>query len=79
MQSYRIAAIPGDGIGVEVIAAGLEVLDTVARRDGRFQVQVTTLPWSSDFYLREGHYIPEGGLDKLRGFDAIFFGAVGAP
>src|SRR4051794_8155098 len=78
MQSYRIAAIPGDGIGVEVIAAGLEVLETVARRDGRFQVQVTTLPWSSDFYLREGHYIPEGGLEKLRQFDAIFFGAVGS-
>src|SRR3954464_5062125 len=78
MQSYRIAAIPGDGIGVEVIAAGLEVLDTLARRDGRFQVQVTTLPWSSDYYLECGYYIPEGGLEKLRGFDAIFFGAVGS-
>jgi tartrate dehydrogenase/decarboxylase/D-malate dehydrogenase len=78
MHSYRIAAIPGDGIGVEVIAAGLEVLETLARRDGRFHLEIQTLPWSSDFYLREGHYIPEGGLEQLRRFDAIFFGAVGS-
>src|SRR5689334_5373654 len=78
MPTYRIAAIPGDGIGVEVIAAGLEVLDTLSRKDGGFGLEVQTLDWSSDRYLREGNYIPEGGLDKLRRFDAIFFGAVGS-
>jgi len=78
MPTYRIAAIPGDGIGVEVIAAGLEVLDTLARKDRGFDLQVESFDWSSDRYLREGNYIPEGGLEKLRRFDAIFFGAVGS-
>ena len=78
MRTYRIAAIPGDGIGVEVIAAGLEVLHAVAARAGAFGFDVETFPWSSDFYLAHGHYIPEGGLEHLRQFDAIFFGAVGS-
>ena len=79
MREYRIAAIPGDGIGMEVIAAGLKVLDVLAARERGFSLKVEHFPWSSDYYLRHGHYIPEGGLEKLRSFDAIFFGAVGAP
>ncbi len=79
MREYRIAAIPGDGIGVEVIAAGLKVLEVLAGRDRGFRLEVEPFPWSSDYYLKHGHYIPEGGLEKLRQFDAIFFGAVGAP
>ncbi len=78
MREHRIAAIPGDGIGPEVIAAGLEVLRALAARDGGFQLRVEQFPWSSETYLRDGHYIPEGGLDRLRSFDAIFFGAVGS-
>jgi tartrate dehydrogenase/decarboxylase/D-malate dehydrogenase len=78
MREHRIAAIPGDGIGPEVIDAGLEVLDALARRDGGFSLRIERFPWSSETYLREGHYIPDGGLEKLRGFDAIFFGAVGS-
>src|SRR5438128_8294482 len=78
MRAYRIAAIPGDGIGVEVIAAGLRALQEVAAREGSFRLEVESFPWSSDYYLERGYYIPEGGLDKLRGFDAIFFGAVGS-
>src|SRR5438477_5382868 len=78
MRTYRIAAVPGDGIGVEVIAAGLRVLEELARREGNFRFEVEDFPWSSDYYLEHGHYIPEGGLEKLRGFDAIFFGAVGS-
>jgi tartrate dehydrogenase/decarboxylase/D-malate dehydrogenase len=77
MREYRIAAIPADGIGTEVIAAGLQVLDAVAARDGGFRLAVESFPWSSEYYLRHGHYIPEGGLERLRSFDAIFFGAVG--
>src|ERR1700686_500605 len=77
MRSYRIAAIPGDGIGVEVIAAGLEALEALAGRAG-FRLEVESFPWSSDYYLKHGHYIPEGGLDRLKAFDAIFFGAVGS-
>lgn len=78
MRTYTIAAIPGDGIGPEVIAAGLEVLHALAARDGNFKLDVEHFPWSSDYYLAQGHYIPEGGLERLKAFDAIFFGAVGA-
>jgi tartrate dehydrogenase/decarboxylase / D-malate dehydrogenase len=79
MREYKLAAIPGDGIGVEVIAAGLKVLEVLAGRERGFRLTVEHFPWSSDYYLKHGHYIPEGGLDRLRKFDAIFFGAVGAP
>ena len=79
MREYRIAAIPGDGIGIEVIAAGLKVLEVLAEREGGFRLKVEHFPWASDYYLKHGHYIPEGGLDRLKAFDAIFFGAVGAP
>ena len=79
MRDYRIAAIPGDGIGVEVIEAGLKVLAVLAERERGFRLNVERFPWSSAYYQRHGHYIPEGGLERLKQFDAIFFGAVGAP
>ena len=78
MRTHRVAAIPGDGIGTEVIAAGLEVLEALAHRDGGFRLAVENFPWSSEFYLAHGHYIPPGGLEALKAFDAIFFGAVGS-
>src|SRR6185503_20579808 len=76
MKSYRIASIPGDGIGNEVIPAGIEVLQKL--QDG-FRLEFEHFDWSSDRYKKTGAYIPEGGLEELRKFDAIFFGAVGAP
>src|SRR6478609_8416499 len=79
MREYSIAAIPGDGIGTEVIAAGLKALDVLAGRAGGFKLKVAHFPWSSEYYKKHGYYIPDGGLAKLRTFDAIFFGAVGAP
>jgi tartrate dehydrogenase/decarboxylase/D-malate dehydrogenase len=79
MREYRIAAIPGDGIGVEVIAAGLKALEVLTGRNSGFRLKVEHFPWSSAYYQKHGHYIPEGGLDRLKQFDAIFFGAVGAP
>ena len=78
MRIHKIAAIGGDGIGPEVVAAGLEVLETLSTSDGGFRFEVEQFPWSSEFYQKHGHYIPEGGLEKLKGFDAIFFGAVGS-
>jgi tartrate dehydrogenase/decarboxylase/D-malate dehydrogenase len=78
MREYKIAAMGGDGIGPEVIAAGLEVLDALAARDGGFKFKVEHFPWSSDYYLKHGHYIPEDGLQRLKQFDAIYFGAVGS-
>jgi tartrate dehydrogenase/decarboxylase/D-malate dehydrogenase len=79
MKSYRIAAIGGDGIGPEVIAAGLEALEVCARRDGGFRFDVEAFDWGSDHYRRHGVMMPENGVDELRAFDAIYFGAVGAP
>ena len=78
MRTHRIASVPGDGIGPEVIAAGLEVLEVLAGRDAGFRLAVEHFPWSSDYYLAHGHYIPPGGLEALKAFDAIFFGAVGS-
>ncbi|HUG22093.1 tartrate dehydrogenase [Piscinibacter sp.] len=78
MREHRIAVIPGDGIGPEVIAAGLRVLGVLAAGDGGFALKVEHFDWGSERYLRRGHYIPEEGLATLRGFDAIFFGAVGS-
>lgn len=78
MRTHRIAAIPADGIGTEVIAAGLEVLQVLAACDAGFVLEVEHFPWSSDYYLEHGYYIPPGGLERLKAFDAIFFGAVGS-
>jgi tartrate dehydrogenase/decarboxylase/D-malate dehydrogenase len=79
MRRYRIAAIPGDGIGGEVIAAGLMVLEVLARTDGRFALDVSQFDWGSDYFRRYGRMMPPNGCDLLRDFDAIYFGAVGAP
>jgi tartrate dehydrogenase/decarboxylase/D-malate dehydrogenase len=78
LKTYRIASIPGDGIGMEVIPAGIDVLQALAKSEG-FGLGFEHFDWSSERFKKTGAYIPEGGLEKLKGFDAIFFGAVGAP
>jgi tartrate dehydrogenase/decarboxylase/D-malate dehydrogenase len=78
-RTYSIAAIPGDGIGVEVIAAGVEVLQALAARDGGFGFRFDHFDWGSDYYKRTGLMMPQDGRDQIRDHDAIFFGAVGAP
>lgn len=77
MRTHRIAAIPADGIGKEVIPAGLQVLRALAARRGDFALDVTDFPWGSDYYRQTGRMMAEDGLETLKGFDAIFFGAVG--
>jgi len=79
MTEYRIAAIPGDGIGKEVIAAGLEVLRALEARYPNLKLRVESFPWGSDYFRAEGRMMPEDGLAALAGFDAIYFGAVGDP
>jgi tartrate dehydrogenase/decarboxylase/D-malate dehydrogenase len=79
MRQYQIAAIPGDGIGKEVIPAGLTVLGALQDRCGDFELLTECFPWGSDYYCAHGLMMPESGLDTLRHFDAIFFGAVGDP
>jgi tartrate dehydrogenase/decarboxylase / D-malate dehydrogenase len=78
VRTYNIAAIPGDGIGKEVIAAGLEVLLACAERDGRFTLNVTRFDWGSERYKKMGALMPNDGVEALKQFDAILFGAVGA-
>jgi tartrate dehydrogenase/decarboxylase/D-malate dehydrogenase len=78
MKTYRIAAIPGDGIGQEVIATGIEVLTALAARAG-FACAFDRFDWGSDYYRAHGVMMPEDGRDRIKDHDAIFFGAVGAP
>ena len=75
---HRIAAIPGDGIGKEVVPEGMRVLDAAGRRFG-FDIEWTTFDWSCERYTETGRMMPEDGLDRLRPFEAIFLGAVGFP
>ncbi len=79
MKTYTIAAIPADGIGVEVIAAGIEALDALAEKTGTFRFQFDHFDWGSDYYKRHGVMMPADGREQIRNHDAIFFGAVGAP
>ncbi len=79
MKKHKIAVVPGDGVGPEVIAAGLEVLQAVAEADGGFAFETENFDWGSDRYRRVGRMMPEDGVETLRGFDAIYFGAVGDP
>lgn len=79
MQTYRLAAIPGDGIGQEVIAAGVEVLRVLEQREGTFRLEIQDFDWGSDRYLATGAMMPADGLDQLRDFDAIYFGSAGDP
>jgi tartrate dehydrogenase/decarboxylase/D-malate dehydrogenase len=79
VKLYRIAAIPGDGIGSEVIAAGIRALQACAGRDGGFSFSFDHFDWGSDYYKKHGVMMPKDGLEKLRDVDAIYFGAVGAP
>jgi len=79
MPTYKIAAIPADGIGPEVIGAGLEVLDALGLRQGDLSFEVTSFDWGSDRYKKTGSMMPDDGLETLKSFDAIYFGAVGAP
>ena len=78
MKKYKIAYIPGDGIGKETGPEGLRVLEAAARKFG-FELQFDEFDWSSDYYAKHGRMMPEGGLDKIRKHDAIFLGAVGFP
>jgi tartrate dehydrogenase/decarboxylase/D-malate dehydrogenase len=79
MKTYKIATMGGDGIGPEVVKAGVQVLQVCAERDDGFKLEFKDFDWGSNYYKKHGVMMPEGGADQLRDFDAILFGAVGAP
>jgi tartrate dehydrogenase/decarboxylase/D-malate dehydrogenase len=79
MREYSIATIPADGIGPEVIAAGQTVLAHLEMRLGDVKFTFENFNWGTDYYKKHGVMMPSDGLDQLKKFDAIYFGAVGAP
>jgi isocitrate/isopropylmalate dehydrogenase len=78
-RKHSIATIGADGIGPEVIDAGVQVLRKLAELDGTFALDFEDYDWSSETYKKTGKYIPDGGLEQLKKHNAILFGAVGAP
>ena len=78
MPEYKIAVIPGDGIGKEVVPEGIRVLNAVGAKFG-IRFQWNHFPWSCDYYTQHGRMMPENGLETIRDHDAIFLGAVGFP
>lgn len=79
MKNYRIATIPGDGIGKEVVPAGQELLEALAARSNAFGFQFENFDWGGDYYRAHGVMMPNDGLDALRDKDAILFGSAGDP
>ena len=79
MITHKIAVIAGDGIGPEVIAEGVRVLEAAAKKSGEFAFEFTHFPWGCTYYLENGRMMPEDGIEQLKKFDAIFLGAVGMP
>lgn len=78
MAKHQIAVIKGDGIGVDVVDEALKVLDALAGKHG-IEWKFVEFPWSSEYYFEHGTMMPSDGVEQLRGFDAIFLGAVGHP
>src|SRR5580698_1370871 len=79
MKTWRIALVPGDGIGKEVVPAGRRLLDTLAEVDPRCAFEFESFDWGGDHFRRHGAMMPDNGLDALRSKDAILFGSAGDP
>lgn len=79
MKSFKLALIPGDGIGPEVVAEGVKVLKAIEKLDPNLSFSFTEFPWGCEYYLENGKMMDENGIDQLKEFDAIYLGAVGYP
>ena len=79
MKTYKIACIPGDGIGKEVVPAGQQVLEALAASQKSFDFAFSSFGWGGDWFRKHGVMMPDDGLDALRGMDAILFGSAGDP
>ncbi len=78
MKEYNIAAVYGDGVGKEIVPAGMNILQSVAQKHG-FKLASKSYSFGAEYYLEHGCFLPEDGLENLKAFDAIYFGAVGLP
>ena len=78
MRIYKIAVVPGDGIGKEIVPAALRVAEVLGEKEG-FKFDKEYFPWGAGNYLKTGEFMPSNGLETLKSFDAIFFGSVGLP
>lgn len=78
MKTYKIAVVPGDGIGQEIVPASLNVLDSIAAKNN-FSIAKDFYEWGAGYYKKTGRFMPEDGLEQLKNYDAIFFGSVGLP
>ncbi|KAI1422426.1 tartrate dehydrogenase [Xylaria sp. FL1777] len=79
VRTHNVASIPGDGIGVEIIENAVKVLIEIERRFSTFELKFTSFNWGSERYKEVGAYMPKDGLDIMKKFDAVLFGAVGSP
>jgi tartrate dehydrogenase/decarboxylase / D-malate dehydrogenase len=79
MKTYRIALVPGDGIGKEVVPAGQQVLEALAASESEFTFDFESFDWGGDYYRKHGEMMPANGLDALKNKDAILFGSAGDP
>ncbi|MFD2587103.1 isocitrate/isopropylmalate dehydrogenase family protein [Croceitalea marina] len=77
-KNYKIAVVNGDGIGEEIVPAGISVIEAVAKKYG-FTISKENFSWGAGHYLKHGEFMPENGIETLKSFDAIYFGAVGLP
>ena len=79
MKTYKIASIPGDGVGKEIVPVGQKILEELSIKEGTFKFEFETFPYGCEYYLETGEVMASDGLDRLKGFDAIYLGAVGHP
>lgn len=77
-KNYKIAVVPGDGIGKEIVPEGLRVINAVAKKHG-FSIDTESFGWGAGYYLKNNEFMPADGLETLKAFDAVYFGSVGLP
>lgn len=78
-RNYKVASIPADGIGPEVVSAAIEVVQKLAQVSKTFTIEFEHIPWGTTYYKEQGRYVDENVLEVLRRYDSILFGSVGAP
>ncbi len=77
-KTYKIAVVPGDGIGNEIVPEGLRVINAVAEKHD-FSIETEEFSWGAGYYLKNNEFMPKNGLETLKNFDAVYFGSVGLP